>query len=194
MPVETVSCNNCGAPLDVGPGANYVTCGHCGSRLVVKRTGSSLYTELLEKIDQKADAMARQLAELRYHAELEKIDREWEQERQGFLSTDKHGKTHEPNAAAGMVGGAVAAVFGTFWTIMAFWITGVGRGMGVGPPAIFNCFPLFGLIFVGLGIWMFLKAPAVARKFEEAKRDYHHRRDGLTVDQFLDSPDDRPGR
>ena len=49
MELISVSCNHCGAPLEVPPGANYVTCAHCGSRLAVKRTGSAVYTELLER-------------------------------------------------------------------------------------------------------------------------------------------------
>ena len=40
--VDSVACNHCGAPLQVGSGTRFVTCAHCGSQLEVHRTGSSL--------------------------------------------------------------------------------------------------------------------------------------------------------
>ncbi len=184
MQIESVNCNSCGAPLEVGATTKFVTCVHCGSRLAIKRTASSAFTETLEKLDQKTDAMAQQLAELRFHAELEKIDREWEQERQSFLTTDKQGGKHEPNAAAGMIGGAIAAGFGLIWTIAAFSMTTVFSDGG-GAPVIFNCFPLFGLLFIGMGIWMFIKAPSAAANYDKAKADYRRRREALSLDQFL---------
>ncbi|HET6573820.1 MAG TPA: hypothetical protein VFG68_09480 [Fimbriiglobus sp.] len=180
MPVESVSCNNCGAPLEVGPWTNYVTCGHCGSRLVVKRTGSSLYTEILEEIDRKTDAMARQLAELRYNAELERIDREWEHERQGFLSTDKHGNKHEPNTFVAIFFGVVLIGFGLFFAVTAG---------SIGAPFFV---PLFGLAFSGFGVYILVTGPAKAREFQLAREAYHRRRNSLTPEQYHDA-DDPPG-
>jgi DNA-directed RNA polymerase subunit RPC12/RpoP len=181
MQVESVSCNNCGAPLEVGPGTNYVTCGHCGSRLAVKRTGSSLYTELLEKIDQKTDAMARQVAELRHHAELERIDREWEQERQGFLTSDKHGNKHEPATPEfAVLGGVVVIGFGLFFAVLTASIVQGGL------------FPLFGLLVIGYGVYLLVTGPARAREFQRAREAYHRRRAAVTPEQFHD-PEDPPG-
>lgn len=180
MRVESVSCNNCGAPLEVEAGTTSVTCGHCGSRLAVKRTGSSLYTELLEKIDQKTDAMARQLAELRHHAELERIDREWEQERQGFLTTDKRGNTHEPTTAGAILMGVILIGFGLFFAVTSG---------GIGAPFIF---PLVGLGFAGFGVFMLVAGPAKAREYQRAQEAYRRRRAAVTPEQFLD-PGDWPG-
>jgi DNA-directed RNA polymerase subunit RPC12/RpoP len=178
--IDSVSCNNCGAPLEVGAGTNYVTCGHCGSRLAVKRTGSSVYTELLEKIDQKTDAMARQLAELRHHAELERIDREWEQERQGFLTTDKHGNTHEPTTAGAILMGVLLIGFGLFFAVTSG---------GIGAPFIF---PLVGLGFAGFGVYLLVTGPAQAREFQRAQEAFHRRRAAVTPEQFLSSDEEPP--
>jgi LSD1 subclass zinc finger protein len=182
----SVSCNHCGAPLEVPPGTNYVTCAHCGSRLAVKRTGSAVYTELLEKLDQKTDVMTRQLAEIAYRSELERLDREWEEARRGFLTTDKQGRTHEPNALGSQIGGAIAVAFGLFWTLIA--ATSIWGGPAEGPFFLANCMPLFGLVIVGLGAWMFVKGPAQAQRFEAAKQDYRRRRAAVSVEQFM-----RPG-
>ena len=58
MELETLSCNNCGAPLEVPPGANFVTCAHCGSRLAIKRTDNASYTEVLDQIGQRTERMS----------------------------------------------------------------------------------------------------------------------------------------
>ncbi len=55
----------------------------------------------------------------------------------------------------GFVGSIFAAIFGVFWTIMAFSMTrGIGgvNGMGSTGSIIAIIFPLFGVLFVGMGI------------------------------------------
>ena len=178
MQVEAINCNKCGAPLEVSATTNFVTCGHCGSRLAVKRTGSSAFTELLEQLDQKTDAMARQLAELSYRSERERIDREWEQERAGFLTTDKHGKTHEPNAAGAVVMGLILIGFGLFFAVSSG---------SMGAPSIFQ---IAGLGLAGFGVFTMIYGPKRAQEFERAKEAYRRRRAAVTVEQFLPKDDE----
>jgi DNA-directed RNA polymerase subunit RPC12/RpoP len=173
MQVETVACNNCGAPLEVGLGTNYVTCAHCGSRLTVKRAPTSVYTELLEKLDHKTDAMARQLAQIAYQNELWRIDREWEQEREGYLTTDKRGNKSEPTTAGALFGGVILIGFGLFSAVTAG---------SIGAPFIF---PLAGLLFAGFGVYLLLFGPARARQFQQAREAYRRRRAAVTADRFL---------
>jgi hypothetical protein len=49
----SLSCNKCGAPLEVPAGTNFLTCSYCKSRLAIHTSGSAFYTEVLEQIDQK---------------------------------------------------------------------------------------------------------------------------------------------
>jgi DNA-directed RNA polymerase subunit RPC12/RpoP len=51
MQLESITCNHCGAPLDVPDAANFVKCNHCDSRLAIKRTQSTTYTEELAGLD-----------------------------------------------------------------------------------------------------------------------------------------------
>jgi DNA-directed RNA polymerase subunit RPC12/RpoP len=162
--ITSVNCNNCGAPLEVAPGTNFVTCQHCGSRLAVKRTGSSAYTELLEKLDQKTDVMAEQLAELVRQNEVERIDREWEQERQQYMISGKDGHKHEPNAVGGVVMAVVMSGFGLFWMI------GAASAGAPGP------FPLFGLLFIGAAIFFGYKSVTASTQLADAKARYERRR------------------
>jgi DNA-directed RNA polymerase subunit RPC12/RpoP len=173
MQVEAVNCNKCGAPLEVSASTNFVTCAHCGSRLAIKRTGSSAFTETLERLDQKTDAMAQQLAELRYHAELERLDREWEQERRKYLTTDKHGKTHEPNAVGSIVMGLIVCVFGVIF---------MGSTLSSGAPCLF---PVVGLAIIGFGIFVVVTGPAKARQFQDAQTAHERRKAALSVNDFL---------
>lgn len=61
MELETLSCNNCGAPLQVPENANFVSCAQCGSQLAVKRNESARYTEVLQRLDTRTTEMAREL-------------------------------------------------------------------------------------------------------------------------------------
>lgn len=38
---ETLTCNSCGAPLEVPGTANVVTCNHCSCQLAIRRLGSA---------------------------------------------------------------------------------------------------------------------------------------------------------
>ena len=89
MNLQTIACNNCGAPLAVPASANYVTCNHCGSQLAVKRDVNVTYTEKIREIDQRTEAMQVELDQLRADSDLAKLERDWEYERQKYMITDK---------------------------------------------------------------------------------------------------------
>jgi DNA-directed RNA polymerase subunit RPC12/RpoP len=163
--VETVplNCNGCGAPLEVAAGANYATCGHCGARLAVKRTGSAAYTEVLEKLDRTTEAIAGHLAELTRQNEVERIDREWERERASYLITGKHGSRSLPTQRAGVMIALVMGGFGLIWTAFA-------ASFAPFP------FPLFGLLFVAFAVYTGLSQVKSAEKLAEAEARYHQRR------------------
>src|SRR4028119_96003 len=86
MEIESLSCNKCGAPLDVPTSADYVTCGYCGSALAVRRTGSAHYTELLVRLEQHTEYLAGRTEYLRLRDEVEALDAEWQRERKRYLT------------------------------------------------------------------------------------------------------------
>src|SRR5262245_34344788 len=115
MTLESLSCNHCGAPIEVPAAAKYATCAHCGSRLAIRRTGTAAYTEVLEEISDRTARMEKDLGAIRLQNELERIDREWQTHRERFMVHHKNGSSGPPNATAGLIGGALAAAFGVFW-------------------------------------------------------------------------------
>ena len=45
MQVEKISCNSCGAPLEVAETTQFATCRHCGAKLSIQRTDTATFTE-----------------------------------------------------------------------------------------------------------------------------------------------------
>ena len=52
MKTTAVACNRCGAPLNVGEAARFVTCKHCDARLEIRQDDASAWTEVVGKIEQ----------------------------------------------------------------------------------------------------------------------------------------------
>ena len=119
MDITTVSCNKCGAALQIAGTARFVTCRYCGAQLEVKRTESTISTEVLDRIDQRTADMAEDLDAIRRETQLERLDREWALRRDSLMSRDKYGRTRTPSVAGGLVMMLVTGGFGVFWTILA---------------------------------------------------------------------------
>ena len=161
-----VTCNHCGAALDVPAATRFVTCTYCGTRLEVHRSGGAAFTEILQSIDQRTGQIAEDVEQIRRQNDLEQIDREWAMRREQLMVTTKHGGRTAPSRIASVFAIAVALVFGSLW---------LKAGSHGAPGAMI----LFGLLVVG-GIivsaaFTFFKAG----DFEQAERDYHRRRDEI---------------
>ncbi len=164
MELTTVSCNSCGAPLQVPAGAKFVTCNHCSCQLAVKHTDSVTFTEQLGEISERTEQIAEDVAELKYRQELEDLDRQWERERESYMVSDKHGRRHVPSRAGGLIGAVVAVVFGIFW------IKTTSHG---GAPAMF---PLFGVLFIVVGIFVGIGSCSDANDYRKAEQAYRRKR------------------
>ncbi len=164
MEFTLVNCNGCGAALDVGPDTRFATCSQCGARLAVKRSETAAYTEVLENLERKTDAIAEQLADIQRQNELERIDREWERERETLMISGKNGSRSEPNATMGIIVAVVMSLSGLFWTATT---------MSMGAPGGFTCFGgLFVIAAIGIGVLTVKKAQA----YESAQARYWQRR------------------
>jgi hypothetical protein len=163
MKLETLRCNHCGGPLTVPESANFVTCNHCHSQLAIRRTDSTTFTEELGEIKSNQKQMMDQLAQLERQNRIEQVDREWERERENYLTTDKNGRRSAPSEAGAILGGVIAVGFGIFWTMMA-------SSMNAGPM------PIFGLLFICFGIGVAIYGYNKAKDYRAAQRRYQRRR------------------
>jgi hypothetical protein len=170
--------------------ANYVTCGQCGTSLVIHRTPTSLYTTEVEGAAgtvPEGPTVQQQLAEMSRQQQLDRIDRAWETEQQQYLMTGSQGSgwvadssapgsfghrrfvpgtpvTYLPTKAAAVFGGLVAVVGGGAWTISA---ASMSHADG---------FWMFGLVFMAFGVGVALYTYYKAADYEDAYRAYRKRR------------------
>jgi hypothetical protein len=117
-----------------------------------------------------------QLAEIARRQEAERIDREWERERERLLVTGTQGGTYVdgkhvggypvryvPTRTASVLSGVFTVAAGLVWMI-------VTASMGAGG------FALFGLVFIAVGVGWAVYAYGRAEAYEQAERRYRQRR------------------
>ena len=185
MKLEKISCNSCGAPLEVPKSANYITCNHCSTQLAIRRSQSTTFTEQLDQLTEQTQELNSRLDALSNQNELTALDRQWELDQESFMISGKHGK-HLPSETGSIAGGVMTAIFGSLWTIMAIGIT--SSAPNVGPFAIAKvAFPLFGVAFVVFGIISSISSHDKATKYKRAKREYRERRSELEADVSRDA-------
>ncbi len=167
MSTIALSCNHCGAPLEIPHEMRFLTCSHCGSRLGVKHSGSAVYTSVLERIEKQTEEIAGRVQTLELQNELERLDREWEMERRNFMTVDKHGRESEPSAIAGLVSGLAIIGFGLIW------IVGIASNGGNGIVAI------IGVALIALGIFLMFSTYKESNLYAQCRTRYEERRNGL---------------
>ena len=74
---SSVRCQHCGAALKINDGVRFVTCGYCQSELEIVRDASTVYTEVLTRLQENSDAMAGSIKIIEVQNEIERADREW---------------------------------------------------------------------------------------------------------------------
>lgn len=114
------------------------------------------------------------LSDISLQNEIMQLDRAWELERENYMVTGRYGSRHIPTKGSSLFGGIIVAVFGAFWTVMAFSITGAGA-FGI----VSLLFPLFGVLFILFGIGTSIFAFSKASQYEQAFDNYQRQRQQL---------------
>jgi hypothetical protein len=115
------------------------------------------------------------LEQLTREAELARVDREWESERQGFNVLSRYGIQQRPSKTVGIGSALFGGAFGAFWTYMV-------SSMPSSSPDFtpFNMmrmvFPIFGVIFTLYAIWTGISMYFKAQGYELAEQAYLERR------------------
>jgi Flp pilus assembly protein TadB len=138
--VVSLSCNECGAPLEVSDKARFVTCKKCKAQLAIKHDDGAVYTELAEaakRVEDAADALEEHAQDLKaqndrffVQGEIERLDREWEQERSGLMQRTKSGQTYAPQRSQAVVLAVLPLLLFVFPVMFPFgdltWIVWAG--------------------------------------------------------------------
>lgn len=176
--LESLNCNSCGAPLEIPASARFFKCNHCNANLQVHRSSSGTFTEAVEKLTEQTEALAEQVERLTEQNEVAEFDRRWDIERESFMIESKNGNRQLPTEGTAWASGIVAVGFGTLWTIFAIAITQSAPSFG--PFAVAKVvFPLFGLFFIGFGIFSAMSAHQKSQNYRSAERNYRRRRSEL---------------
>lgn len=164
MRIQSVSCNHCGAPLDVSPKTRYATCAFCGSRLEIHRSGNAVYSEVLEQVAARTEQIADDVETIKLQNELERLDREWAMGREHYMIRGKNGEYNVPSSGGSIAGAVIAGLFGIFWITMA---------ISTGAPWFFPC---FGIFFILFAIFAAVFGSRKAGAYQSAQREYESRR------------------
>ncbi|MCL2640061.1 MAG: hypothetical protein FWD53_04380 [Phycisphaerales bacterium] len=189
MQLTSAACNHCGASLQIADSARFVTCRYCNAQLEIKRTDSSVSTEVLHQINQNTASMAADLQAIRHSAELERLDREWTARYRG-----KDGSHNPPTAAAGYFIMCVVGGIGLLWTIGSIGVGLLIAGAIYAADAPWFCaafpciFPLFGIFFIVLAITLGIKTLNAAAKYPDELRQYQLRREQLLTQIAKERP------
>lgn len=184
MKLLTLSCQHCGAPLEVPAKLKHLTCQFCGTRLQVQKTGSAAYTETLGEVAENVAKVAATTEQLRIEQEIARLDREWQLGRERFMVRGKDGQIRVPEKTPLLIGGGIAVVFGILWMLFAGGIAAfMGSGIhavGGGPLSLLpGLFPCFGLLFIAVAIFGTMTAYRKADDFARHQQQYHAERSKL---------------
>ena len=160
MKVQSMLCNNCGAPIESSIKARFVTCGFCGVQLKIERQGGGIWTEVIGELDERTRKMARDLQSLKMQTRLAALDRRWEAQRKELVIRDKNGAERIPSQGLAMVA-----------LVMGFFAAGAALIM-TREFAFSGLFPFFPVIFAGGGVLGFLFVRARAERYQAARRHY----------------------
>jgi hypothetical protein len=174
MNTINLTCNCCGAPLEAPDGTNFITCRFCSTRLAIEYSESAVYTRVLEAIQNQTFELSQDLGTIKLQNDLERLDREWQMEREHLLERGTSGQLYEPSVGVASWRGGFHIVIGLIWFAVA-----VSASLATG-------YVLLGLVsLIGLGLAMFGFAvfqygTRKARHFQNIKADYEDRRSTLT--------------
>ena len=167
MKVTKICCQGCGADLQIDETIRFVTCNYCNARLEIVHDATVTHTRQLDQIARTTHQLANNLQVIELQNDLERLDREWSQDRDGFLTRDKAGNLSEPSAIGSIIMGTLVIVFGLVF---------IGTAMASGAPAFFL---VFGLGFIGLAVFGIMRGTTQAGNYRIRMEDYESRRHAL---------------
>ncbi|HEY1016867.1 MAG TPA: SHOCT domain-containing protein [Herpetosiphonaceae bacterium] len=113
------------------------------------------------------------------YAELDRIDREWQLERERYMTISRHHGRVVPSVAGSLIGGIGALMGGVIWITTTLNVP----GRGFLPPF----FPWMGLLFVALGLWIGVGGVLKALAYQKAERAWQERR-GAAMSRYGSAP------
>lgn len=97
----------------------FVTCNYCAAKLEVVHGESVTHTRQLDRIEQTTSQLASNLKVIELQNEIERLDREWDRDREGMLVRDASGRVREWSPTGEGCGCLVIMAIGVVFMLMA---------------------------------------------------------------------------
>jgi hypothetical protein len=148
---------------------------YCRSSLAVRRTGSAVYTEVLNRLDERTERMSEDLVAIRLHSELERMDREWQQTEEK-LDAETRALARTLAKARSEKPGFVLPILGLIMGVVLLFVL-APYGMRVGSP-------LIEAILIGWSGIALAVSIGKARRLERLEEGYNSLREScITAEQ-----------
>jgi hypothetical protein len=158
---HSLSCNHCGALLEVPEGTRYATCAPCASRLAIHRTATAWYTEELDSPPTHLSPAQRERLR-RLRDELQRVDREWKDCTQALADRTAGGAAPLATEAAVVLNGIVPAIGIAVLTFV----------VGLFSPVLF----FIGVMLIAAALMNTARIYGKAREYRDEEADYQRRR------------------
>jgi len=163
MKSHTLSCGNCGAPLEVEEGIHFITCKFCASRLEIQESDSTRYTKVIHELQKDKKKMAANNEILRMEKRLTEMDRKWDHTKEQYMNYDNGRKT-EPSKTGALLTG----VFGTVSGIVLMALS-VGETENT----------LYGILLILVSLAAAVYQSGKSNQLDSRRRSYQHSRERL---------------
>ncbi len=174
--LESINCDQCGAPLEVPETISFVKCGHCDTRLAIRRTDSATFTERLDSLESGQRDLKDQVKRLEIQNRLQLENRLWDKRQKSFMMRDKHGREYLPSVEMSYLFLIVGVVAGLF-------------GMIVGFSNQHAAFFLFGVFALVAGLVGAAVTYSKAKDFHAARRAHFRRKRQISKEREEVVPD-----
>ncbi|MDB6080519.1 MAG: hypothetical protein JWO82_4266 [Akkermansiaceae bacterium] len=164
MKTTRVSCQGCGASLEVHDLARYSTCAYCATQLEVVHETGAMQAQALDILERHNRRLSAELSEYRLREELSLLDKAWKALRQSWLEPDGRGGYYDPALTT-----AVFSCLLILGGIVLFALT----IQSMAPIAIAGPLMVLG------GIWGLIRCAYKGMEHEAMTRQYDHRRSEL---------------
>jgi cation transport ATPase len=162
MEFITVTCNQCAAPLEVSKNSRFATCSFCQSRLEIHQSETAVFTEILDRLDQRSEMIGDDVSIIRKQNELAQLDREWQAHR-------------DSNAVS-------AKSTSTVGSCLPILVLGVFAMLGI---ILLRIRPIFGLLWLTIVVFLAVQVvSSISGASQETveEREYKRRREELVRD------------
>jgi hypothetical protein len=146
MKLLTLTCQHCGAPLEVPARTTQFKCLYCGSRLHVLWADSVAHAEAIEAA--QTSRLIKTPEQFKVEEEIALLDHVWDTIRQRFMVRDNDNQLSVPDRDNIRLTGAFGVLLGVAALVMGAAVVWAPGSPGSGNALVGYLMPLFGVLLI----------------------------------------------